>query len=88
MTARKTVTDAASEFGRLLDVVRSRWQKVCVLDFPPRLTLEVEVQQAFREEFCRVAARMGKKNIIYRLQSHISRCECALKMAWYLSVFT
>uniref|UniRef100_A0AAV2LIG2 Uncharacterized protein n=1 Tax=Knipowitschia caucasica TaxID=637954 RepID=A0AAV2LIG2_KNICA len=34
-------------------------KKVCVLDFPPRLTLEVEVQQAFREEFCRVAARMG-----------------------------
>ncbi|CAL9699928.1 unnamed protein product [Knipowitschia caucasica] len=59
MTASKTVTDAASEFGRLLDVVCSHWQKVCVLDFPPRLTLEVEVQQAFREEFCRVAARMG-----------------------------
>uniref|UniRef100_A0AAV2M364 Uncharacterized protein n=1 Tax=Knipowitschia caucasica TaxID=637954 RepID=A0AAV2M364_KNICA len=57
ITASKTVTEAASEFARLLDVVCSRWQEVCVLDFPPRLTVEVELQQALREEYRRVAAR-------------------------------
>ena len=34
--------------------------QVCVTDFAPRLTVEVNQQQLLRDEFRRVAARMGK----------------------------
>ncbi|XP_072768892.1 uncharacterized protein [Nerophis lumbriciformis] len=51
--------DAAVEFGALLTSVRSRWPKVFVLDFPPRLNKPVGLQDLLRQEHHRVAARMG-----------------------------
>uniref|UniRef100_A0A3Q0T7R1 Uncharacterized protein n=1 Tax=Amphilophus citrinellus TaxID=61819 RepID=A0A3Q0T7R1_AMPCI len=61
LTASRTVTEAASDFGRYLATVCSRWQKVVVLDFPPRLTVEVELQTLLSQEYHRVAARMSVK---------------------------
>lgn len=33
--------------------------QVCVLDFPPRLNFDVALQDLLRQEYHRVAARMG-----------------------------
>ncbi|XP_061924542.1 uncharacterized protein LOC133663850 [Entelurus aequoreus] len=52
-------SSAAAEFGALLTSVRSRWPKVFVLDFPPRLNKPVGLQDQLRQEHRRVAARMG-----------------------------
>nr|XP_061832455.1 uncharacterized protein LOC133616857 [Nerophis lumbriciformis] len=51
--------DAAVEFGALLTSVRSRWPKVFVLDFPPRLNKPVGLQYLLRQEHHRVTTRMG-----------------------------
>nr|XP_061817509.1 uncharacterized protein LOC133607066 [Nerophis lumbriciformis] len=51
--------DAAVEFGALLTSVRSRWPKVFVLDFPPRLNKPVGLQDLLRQEHHRVTTRMG-----------------------------
>ncbi|XP_061762056.1 activating transcription factor 7-interacting protein 1-like isoform X2 [Nerophis ophidion] len=56
---RGTICDAAVEFGALLTSVRSRWAKVFVLDFPPRLNKPVGLQDLLRQEYHGVAARMG-----------------------------
>ncbi|CAL8240259.1 unnamed protein product, partial [Gadus morhua 'NCC'] len=55
---RTTASQAAGvAFDGLLRAARSRWPKVFVLDFPPRLASELAPQQFLREEFRRVAAK-------------------------------
>ncbi|XP_070688749.1 uncharacterized protein [Pempheris klunzingeri] len=61
LTASKTVTEAGADFADLIASACSRWPKVFVLDFPPRLTTEPAVQEVLRNHFCSVARRMGVK---------------------------
>lgn len=47
-----------------------------MLDFPPRLTMEVGLQELFRQEFHRVSARMGlykkkKKKNVFSVRLHV-----------------
>uniref|UniRef100_A0A671WH92 SGNH hydrolase-type esterase domain-containing protein n=1 Tax=Sparus aurata TaxID=8175 RepID=A0A671WH92_SPAAU len=59
LTSSRTIDEAGADFAKLLLSACSRWPNVCVTDFAPRLTVEVNQQQLLREEFRRVAARMG-----------------------------
>ncbi|XP_030266867.1 uncharacterized protein LOC115578156 [Sparus aurata] len=59
LTSSRTIDEAGADFAKLLLSACSRWPNVCVTDFAPRLTVEVDQQQLLREEFRRVAARMG-----------------------------
>ncbi|XP_036981437.1 uncharacterized protein LOC119034487 isoform X2 [Acanthopagrus latus] len=59
LTASRTVDEAAVDYARFLTAVRSRWSKVFVVDFPPRLNEDEEHQRALRHAYHRVTARMG-----------------------------
>ncbi|XP_068616301.1 uncharacterized protein, partial [Brachionichthys hirsutus] len=63
LTAHQTVHQAAEEFGQLLDHVCRRWPTVCVLDFPPRLSVDAEIQSLLRDEYRRVSAARGLRYI-------------------------
>ncbi|XP_041823590.1 uncharacterized protein LOC121628572 [Melanotaenia boesemani] len=71
LTAKHTIGRAAADFERYLASVCSRWPKVCVLDFPPRLTVEDSLQELYRQEFHRVAARMAVK--YFHIADHFPR---------------
>ncbi|XP_049897754.1 uncharacterized protein LOC126388599 [Epinephelus moara] len=58
LTASRTISEAA-DFAALLTAVCSRWPKVFVLDFPPHLTMDLGFQEQLRQEYHRVAVRMG-----------------------------
>ncbi|XP_040905185.1 uncharacterized protein LOC121189298 [Toxotes jaculatrix] len=59
LTARTTVDESSADFARLLYTVCSRWEKVCVIDFPPRLNVPMDLQELLRKEYHRVAVSMG-----------------------------
>ncbi|XP_030217338.1 uncharacterized protein LOC115547316 isoform X3 [Gadus morhua] len=59
LTATPSIETAGVAFNGLLRAACSRWPKVFVLDFPPRLASELAPQQFLREEFRRVAAKNG-----------------------------
>ncbi|CAL8301897.1 unnamed protein product [Gadus morhua 'NCC'] len=61
LTATPGIEAAGVAFDGLLRAARSRWPKVFVLDFPPRLASELAPQQFLREEFRRVAVKNGVK---------------------------
>uniref|UniRef100_A0A3P8U0U0 Uncharacterized protein n=1 Tax=Amphiprion percula TaxID=161767 RepID=A0A3P8U0U0_AMPPE len=61
LTASRTIEHASADFGKLLAIVCTNYKNVVVVDFPPRLNIDVQLQQLFREEYHRVAARMGVK---------------------------
>ncbi|XP_051797473.1 uncharacterized protein LOC127531684 [Acanthochromis polyacanthus] len=56
-----TVERAGVDFANLLTTCGNRWSKVFVVDFPPRLVVDVQHQDLLRQEYRRVAARMGVK---------------------------
>ncbi|XP_051796505.1 uncharacterized protein LOC110972953 isoform X2 [Acanthochromis polyacanthus] len=56
-----TVEKAGVDFANLLTTCGNRWSKVFVVDFPPRLVVDVQHQDLLRQEYRRVAARMGVK---------------------------
>ncbi|KAG7481888.1 hypothetical protein JOB18_007544 [Solea senegalensis] len=59
LEASCTVEQSGRDFGLLLTSVRSRWPQLYVMEFVPRLTVEAGLQELLRQEFHRVAARMG-----------------------------
>ncbi|KAJ8286218.1 hypothetical protein GJAV_G00035930 [Gymnothorax javanicus] len=61
LTASRTVEEAGVDFALLLRSALDRCPMVYVTDFPPRLTIPVVQQELFRQEFLRVAVRMGVK---------------------------
>ncbi|XP_061572705.1 uncharacterized protein LOC133437499 [Cololabis saira] len=63
LSASGTVTQAGVAFGKLLLTACSTWPNVCVLDFPRRLTVELDLQELLSQEYHRVAARMGVRYV-------------------------
>ncbi|XP_056265633.1 uncharacterized protein LOC130190325 [Pseudoliparis swirei] len=61
LTSSRTLEEARADFGSLLAIVSSCCPKVFVVDFPPRLDVEVSLQDAMRQEFQREATLMGVK---------------------------
>uniref|UniRef100_A0A3Q1AWQ6 Uncharacterized protein n=1 Tax=Amphiprion ocellaris TaxID=80972 RepID=A0A3Q1AWQ6_AMPOC len=59
LKASKTIEHASADFGKLLAI--NCVLQVVVVDFPPRLRIDVQLQQLFREEYHCVAALTGVK---------------------------
>ncbi|XP_034413749.1 uncharacterized protein LOC117748071 isoform X2 [Cyclopterus lumpus] len=61
LTSSRTIAEARAHFGTLLASVSGCCPNVFVVDFPPRLDVEVVLQDAMRQEFQREATLMGVK---------------------------
>ncbi|KAJ8379109.1 hypothetical protein AAFF_G00231140 [Aldrovandia affinis] len=61
LCSSRTVSEAGADFGKLLKSVYGTWpsRNVFVLDFPPRLNIDMALQDLLRQEYHRVAARMA-----------------------------
>ncbi|XP_035862048.1 uncharacterized protein LOC118496051 [Sander lucioperca] len=59
LTANQTISEAAADFRKLLDSTINICTKVFVVDFPPRLNVDLDVQRHYRDEYHRVAAPLG-----------------------------
>ncbi|XP_035860685.1 uncharacterized protein LOC118495767 [Sander lucioperca] len=59
LTANQTISEAAADFRKLLDSTINICTKVFVVDFPPRLNIDLDIQRHYREEYHRVAAPLG-----------------------------
>ncbi|CAJ1055540.1 uncharacterized protein LOC121902129 isoform X2 [Xyrichtys novacula] len=59
LTAHGPLEKSSTDFAKLLSTAVGRWFKVIVYDFPPRLNHPLDHQELLRQEFRRVAARMG-----------------------------
>ncbi|XP_035988999.1 uncharacterized protein LOC118561177 [Fundulus heteroclitus] len=53
------VSEAGKQFKKLLTTVCTLFPKVFVLDFPPRLNVDPQVQSLLRQEFHRVSVQLG-----------------------------
>ncbi|XP_074547491.1 uncharacterized protein LOC141806124 [Halichoeres trimaculatus] len=58
LTHSKTIDSTSADFAMLLCAAMDRWSNVAVLDFPPRISSNLEKQEALRQQYHRVAARM------------------------------
>ncbi|KAK1167299.1 hypothetical protein AOXY_G12016 [Acipenser oxyrinchus oxyrinchus] len=58
LTNSNTIEQAGKEFATLLHSAQHRWNKVVILDFPTRLTVDLGLQDLLRQEYHRCAARM------------------------------
>uniref|UniRef100_A0A3B4BF44 Uncharacterized protein n=1 Tax=Periophthalmus magnuspinnatus TaxID=409849 RepID=A0A3B4BF44_9GOBI len=61
------IDEAARTFKNLLASAKEKCGKVCVIDFPPRLSFNDEYQTALGQEYHRVAATAG---VTYHLLAH------------------
>ncbi|XP_074519778.1 uncharacterized protein LOC141785537 [Halichoeres trimaculatus] len=59
LTHSKTIESASADFAMLLSAAMERWSNVAVLEFPPRISSNLQLQQAMSQEYHRVSARMG-----------------------------
>ncbi|CAJ1066308.1 uncharacterized protein LOC121893587 isoform X4, partial [Xyrichtys novacula] len=59
LTTQGSLEKSSTDFAKLLSTAVGRWFKVIVYDFPPRLNHPLDHQELLRQEFRRVAARMG-----------------------------
>lgn len=69
-----TPDTAAVAFQRLVAYVCSRWRRVCVLDFPPRLVKKTEDEVFFthlRLEYHRISKRLGRLYVSPVLGHHV-----------------
>ncbi|XP_074521390.1 uncharacterized protein LOC141787081, partial [Halichoeres trimaculatus] len=58
LTHSQTIDSASADFAMLLCAAMDRWSNVAVLDFPPRISSNLAKQEALRQQYHRVAARM------------------------------
>ncbi|XP_031430721.1 uncharacterized protein LOC116222095 [Clupea harengus] len=59
LNSSRTVTEAGLDFEKLLKTALYRWPNVFVLDFPPRLNYDADVQELLRQEYNRISVRLG-----------------------------
>ncbi|XP_078790066.1 uncharacterized protein LOC105353590 isoform X2 [Oryzias latipes] len=85
LTASRTLPEAAVDFRRLLTLLQSKWSKLFVLDFPPRLTVAPDLQTFLRQDFNRVAAQMGIKYLSVAEHFSLDRLELWARDGVHLS---